>query len=72
MDIKGKKTQAEVWTHSAKIECHDSLETGVRRLQQLLHCKGKGWPKLNVMCLTMINLATPWFEVTELPNFDIT
>ena len=34
--------------------------------------KGKDGTILDFMCLTMIDPATGWFEIVELPNTDIT
>ena len=34
--------------------------------------KAKYGTKLDFMCLTMIDPATSWFEITELPNSDVT
>jgi hypothetical protein len=34
--------------------------------------KGKGGSSIDFMCLTMIDPATSWFEIVELPTFRVT
>ena len=69
---KGQKTQAEIRTYPAQSCYHPPLETGVCvDLIGTCTVKAKDGTKLDFMCLTMIDPATSWFEITELPHSDV-
>jgi hypothetical protein len=60
--------QLKVWTCSTQ-PCHDDfLERYSVDLVGPYILKGKDSSSIDFMCLTMINSATSWFEIVDLPT----
>ena len=69
---KGQEPQAEIRTYPAQNCYHLPLETGVCvDLVGPYTGKAKDGTKLDFMCLTIIDPATSWFEIAELPHSDV-
>ena len=60
-------TQAQVWKTPCKACCHNPLGSIVCRPHGPYTLKGNDEAEIDFMCLTMIDPASSWFEIVELP-----
>ncbi len=62
------KRQPKVWTPITKAGHNNSLENSMVDLVGPYTLKGKDGSSIDFICLTMIDPATSWFKIVELPT----
>ena len=68
---EGQETQAEIRTYPGKIVTIYPWKQVCVDLVGPYTVKANDGTKLDFMCLTMIDPATSWFEIAELPHSDV-
>jgi hypothetical protein len=63
-----QETKLKVWTCSTKACHNDPLERVMCRPSRPYTLKAKDSSSIDFMCLTMIDPATSWFKIVELPT----
>ena len=69
---EGQTSQTEIWKIPARIAETVPWRTVCTDLIGPYTIQAKDGTILDFMCLTMIDPATGWFEIVELPNVDCT